>query len=174
MSPSLFARLQRHPGMLLAATGTTALALVAASVVLTKLLHLQPCPLCIFQRILLIAIGLICLAGAGMGGVARGLPRRLGAGLAGFTALGGIGVAAYQSYLQLNTVDTGLCGATDPTLIERLVDWLGLRWPLLFSAPGVCSSKEWVLLGLSLANWAGLAFLAFFVVSLLALRARPH
>jgi disulfide bond formation protein DsbB len=44
------------------------------------------------------------------------------------------------------------------TLIERLVDWLGMQWPSLFLATGFCTSREWVFLGLSMANWSMLIF----------------
>jgi disulfide bond formation protein DsbB len=43
-------------------------------------------------------------------------------------------------------------------LIERLVDTLGMQWPSLLMATGFCSSKEWVFLGLSMANWSLLLF----------------
>jgi disulfide bond formation protein DsbB len=45
-----------------------------------------------------------------------------------------------------------------PNLIERLVDWLGMQWPSMFLATGFCTSKEWVFLRLSMANWSMLIF----------------
>jgi disulfide bond formation protein DsbB len=51
------------------------------------------------------------------------------------------------------------CSYTDPNLIERLVDWLGMQAPSMFMATGFCTSKEWVFLGLSMANWSCLVFL---------------
>ena len=50
------------------------------------------------------------------------------------------------------------CGFGDPTLTEQLVNWLGVQWPSMFMVTGFCTNKEWVFLGLSLANWSGLAF----------------
>lgn len=51
-------------------------------------------------------------------------------------------------------------------LIERIVDWFGVRWPAMFMASGFCSSKDWVFLGLSMANWSVLCFFAFLVAAL--------
>ena len=50
------------------------------------------------------------------------------------------------------------CSFTEPNLIERLVDWLGMQVPSLFMATGFCTSKEWVFLDLSMANWSLLVF----------------
>jgi disulfide bond formation protein DsbB len=50
------------------------------------------------------------------------------------------------------------CSFTDPNMIERLVDWLGMEWPSLFLATGFCTSRDWELFGLSMANWSVLVF----------------
>ncbi len=50
------------------------------------------------------------------------------------------------------------CGYSDPNLIERLVDWLGMQWPSLFLATGFCTSRDWEFLALSMANWSLLVF----------------
>jgi disulfide bond formation protein DsbB len=54
------------------------------------------------------------------------------------------------------------CGIGVPTTpLEKIVDWLGQLWPWMFYAWGECTSREWVLFGLSLANWSTVAFLGF-------------
>jgi len=84
---------------------------------------------------------------------------------------GGLTTAVYQSWLQFFPEASLECGFGEPTLIERIVDWFGVRWPSMFLATGFCSSKEWVFLGLSMANWSALLFLAFLLAGLwLALR----
>ena len=40
-----------------------------------------------------------------------------------------------------------------------------MQWPTMFMATGFCSSKEWVFLGLSIANWSAFGFAAFFGVA---------
>ncbi|MFN3595234.1 MAG: disulfide bond formation protein B [Thiobacillaceae bacterium] len=88
------------------------------------------------------------------------------------SALGG-GVAAYQSWLQMQSPGSISCVGGEPGLIERLVEWLGQRVPELFLATGFCEEKELVILGLSLANWALIAFACFFILALWALSKRP-
>jgi disulfide bond formation protein DsbB len=127
--------------------------LVALGMELQALLRLAPCPLCIFQRLLYLAVGLVAL-----GGVLWPAGRLLWSMLVGLLALLGIGVASYQSWMQAFPHLASECSYTDPNLIERLVDWLGMQWPSLFLATGFCTSKEWVFLGLSMANWSLVVF----------------
>src|SRR5260370_28031685 len=60
--------------------------------------HLEPCPLCIFQRVAMIAAGLVFLAGTLHGPGAAG--RWVYGGLAATAALAGVGLAARQVWLQ--------------------------------------------------------------------------
>lgn len=119
-------------------------------------LRLQPCPLCIFQRVLYLVIGVWALVGLLLPGA-----RRLWAGLIVLVGLGGAGVAGYQTWMQAYPDLAKECSYTDPNLIERLVDWLGMRWPSLFMATGFCTSREWEFLGLSMANWSLVVFTGF-------------
>ncbi len=128
-------------------------ALVAAGLGLQIVLRLAPCPFCIFQRLLYIVIGCLALLG-----LLLPIGRKLWLILIASLALAGASVAGYQSWMQAYPELVNECGMSDPTTIERLVDWLGMRWPDLFLATGFCTSKEWVFLGLSIANWSFLAF----------------
>ena len=130
-------------------------------------MRLQPCPLCIFQRLLYLLIALLALAGMLM----PAWPRLWGLLLA-LTAAGGLATAAYQSWLQYLPDTSMECGLGDPTLIEQIVDWFGMRWPAMFMATGFCTSKDWLFLGLSMAVWSGLCFLAFLVAAGMLLAGR--
>lgn len=154
----------------LLAVSLGAFGLVGAGLVLGEVLNLNPCPLCIFQRVLYLLVGLFALLGA----LAAGRPAlRIGAGgLAIAAALGGVATAGYQTWMQAYPTLSMECGFSDPTLIERLVDWLGQLWPYMFLATGFCSSKEWVFLGLSMANWSVACFLALGLFAFLSLRRR--
>ena len=136
-----------------ATLGLGCFGLVAVGMALQNLLHLSPCPLCIFQRLLYLLIGGLGLLGALLPG-GRLLWSALIAGL----GLGGFGVAAYQTWMQAFPHLAPECSFTDPNAIERLVDWLGMQWPSLFLATGFCTSREWEFLGLSMANWSVLIF----------------
>ena len=129
------------------------LGLVAFGMELQQLFRLAPCPLCIFQRVLYIVIGLVAMAGVLLPG-----GRLLWSALIAALAAGGVAVAGYQTWMQAFPHLATECGYSDPNLIERLVDWLGMQWPSLFLATGFCTSREWEFIGLSMANWSLLVF----------------
>jgi len=127
--------------------------LVAVGMELQHLLRLAPCPLCIFQRLLYLVIGLVALAGVLLPG-----GNLLWSALIAALAAGGVAVAGYQTWMQAFPLLATECGYSDPNAIERLVDWLGMEWPSLFLATGFCTSREWEFLALSMANWSLLIF----------------
>lgn len=127
--------------------------LVGIGMELQTLLRLAPCPLCIFQRVLYLVIGGVALLG-----FFWPLARLLWTALIGALALLGVGVAGYQTWMQAFPELATECGYAEPNLIERLVDWLGMEWPSMFLATGFCTSKDWIFLGLSMANWSLLVF----------------
>ncbi len=149
-----------------AVIGGVALTLVVLSLVLTELLDLSPCPLCIFQRMLYMLLILPAV-------VALIWPRSLvwSGGLALLVSTGGFIAAAYQSWIQAAASESAACEYQDPNLLEQFVIWAGERVPSLFYAWGDCASAEWTFLGLSIANWSVAAFL-FISILLLALLKR--
>ncbi|MBK8116107.1 MAG: disulfide bond formation protein B [Candidatus Accumulibacter sp.] len=147
-----------------------AVGLTLAGWAIGELMKLQPCPLCIFQRLLYLLIGLLALAGVLFPGA-----RRLWGALLAVTAAGGVATAAYQSWLQYLPEVSMECGFGEPTVIEQIVDWFGVRWPAMFMATGFCSSKDWLFLGLSMANWSVVCFLTFLAAAVwLLLRRIEH
>ena len=132
--------------------------LVSSGLTLQHLLSLAPCPLCIFQRVLYMAI-----AGVGLLGLAWPSWHYLWRVLVGLASGLGVCVAGYQSWMQAFPKLATECGYADPNLIERLVDWLGMQWPGLFLATGFCTSRDWEFLGMSMANWSVLVFAACLV-----------
>lgn len=132
-----------------AALALGAFGAVAGGMELQNLVRLAPCPLCIFQRLVYMVIGLVALLGA-IAPAGRLLWSALIAGL----AAGGMAVAGYQSWMQAFPHLATECSYSDPNAIERLVDWLRMAWPSLFLATGFCTGRDWEFLGLSLANWS--------------------
>jgi disulfide bond formation protein DsbB len=129
--------------------------LAAGSIVLTAWLDLHPCTLCIFQRLLFMVLVPIGLIAALQGCRPVG---RAASALFLLTAAGGAAAAGYQSWLQTRP-PTGLsCGPGSSGPIERLVEQLGSWAPDLFLATGLCDDPELMILSLSLANWALIAF----------------
>ena len=152
---------------MLGLVGVGCFLLVAAGLVLQSVYRLQPCPLCIFQRLLYLVVGAVALLGW-----ALPVLKKLSTGLVAALAALGAGVAAYQTWMQAYPELAPECSFTDPNLIERLVDWLGMQWPAMFMATGFCTSRDWVFLGLSMANWSLLVFLGLLGVAIWLLRRR--
>lgn len=150
-----------------ATLGVGCLGLVAVGMELQNLLRLAPCPLCIFQRLLYIAIGVVGLLGWVMPS-GRLLWSALTVGLAGL----GLGVAAYQTWMQAYPHLAPECSFTDPNAIESLVDWLGMQMPSLFLATGFCTSRDWEFLGMSMANWSAVVFAGIVGYAILLFRSR--
>ncbi|MCK6391944.1 MAG: disulfide bond formation protein B [Azonexus sp.] len=148
-----------------AALSLACLGVTAFGISLQHLLHLSPCPYCIFQRLLYLVI-----AGLAFLGFLLPAGRLLWSGLIALAALGGLGVATYQSWMQAYPELAPACGFSNPDVIERFVDVLGMQWPSLFLATGFCSSKEWVFLDLSIANWSVLLFAGILGLAVLLMR----
>jgi disulfide bond formation protein DsbB len=132
---------------------------VASSFVMTDWLGLDSCHLCISQRLLFMVLTILALGaalGAGKGGTGFA-GRLLGAATLPIAAAG-IGIAAYQSWIQLQPPESVSCVAGTLGLLERSVEWLGQQAPALFMATGFCEDEGLSILGLSLANWALILF----------------
>lgn len=129
--------------------------LLASGLILGEVAHLEPCYLCNFQRLLYIVIALLSLCAC----LSDRWPRFWGT-LAGLTALWGVVSAAQQSWMQYVPDEVAECGFSDPTVVETIINYLSAKWPAMFMVTGLCTVKDWVFLGLSLANWSLLCFLA--------------
>ena len=141
----------------LAATLTVA-ALLAFGLYLQHGLGLKPCPLCIVQRIAFFGVGLFALLGVML---ARWpwAGRGCAAGML-LCALGGLGTALWQSWLQRHPPsDPFACGPGLDYLMETLplAQWL----PKVFAGEGQCTAIDWTFLGLTIANWSALWFALF-------------
>lgn len=134
--------------------------LVACGLVIGELMRINPCPLCIFQRVLYLAVAAVAFFGV----VAPGARRVWGA-LLGLISAGGLATALYQSWMQLYPDTATQCGFGEPNLIEQLVDWLGVQWPFMFMATGFCTTKE-LIFGLTMANWSILCFSGFLLAGI--------
>lgn len=130
----------------------TSSALVIAGLVIGEWMRINPCPLCIFQRVLYLTVAVFAILGVALPGA-----RRLWAVLIALSTSGGLATALYQTWMQLYPEQATQCGYGEPNLIEQLVDWLGMQWSYMFMATGFCSTRENIL-GLSMANWSILCF----------------
>ncbi|MCH9694484.1 MAG: disulfide bond formation protein B [Gammaproteobacteria bacterium] len=137
-------RLLNFAGVVICA-GMMGFALYAEHVLL-----LDPCPLCIMQRIAVIFLGLIFLLAA------LHHPGKIGAGVyAGLLALvaaSGASIAGWQVRLQNMPKDeVPACGPG----FDYIVDNFPLKdaFSLIFKGSGECAEVAWRLLGLSMPTW---------------------
>lgn len=125
---------------------------------------LDPCPLCVVQRVAMIATGLVFLAGAlHAPGAAAG--RWAYAGTAVLTAGFGVGVAARHVWLQnLPPDQVPACGPT----LEYLMDMLPFTEVLmtLLRGDGNCAVIDAQFLGISLPGWTLVAFVGMTLYAL--------
>jgi disulfide bond formation protein DsbB len=108
---------------------------------------MQPCPWCVLQRLIYLAIGLVCLVGA----LRREMALRLSAVGAGLVlSLAGLWAALYQ---QLVAAQTDACGLT---FADKLIMALHLHElaPWLFVAYASCDRANVPLLGIPFAIWS--------------------
>jgi disulfide bond formation protein DsbB len=119
-------------------------------------MHLEPCPLCIFQRIGVLTIGLLFLIAAAHD--PSGWSRRLYAGLLALAALATIGVAVRQLYIQsLPPGSVPACGAS----LEFMLKVFPLTDVLVkvLTGSGECAKVNWRFLGLAMPAWVLIAAL---------------
>jgi disulfide bond formation protein DsbB len=126
---------------------------------------LDPCPMCVFQRVAMVAAGLAFLAGALH--APRGVGRWAYGGLAALAAGAGAGVAARHVWLQNLPADQApACGPTLDYLMEVLPFTEVVT--TILKGDGNCAVIDWSLLGLSLPGWSFVAFAGLFVLAIAA------
>ncbi|HUW49892.1 MAG TPA: disulfide bond formation protein B [Sulfuricella sp.] len=147
------------------------LGLMGFGLYLQHVKHLEPCPLCILQRIAFIAIGATALAGA-IHDPARSGWAAYGSLLVIFSLLGG-GVAAWQVRLQHLPPDlVPECGPGLDYMLDALP--LAKVLPMIFKGSGECAEVTWTFLGFSIAQWALAWFVLFALAGGAAIFRRPQ
>jgi len=119
-----------------------------------------PCPLCLLQRFVLAALGVIFFFG--MAATLRKLGQWSAALLVLLFSSLGILLAGRQVWLQhLPASQAPDCGMSLQYLLQALPFWEAIKKVLIGSAE--CSQKTWEFLHLSLAEWS-LAWFVFFIL----------
>lgn len=142
------------------------LGLIGAALVLQHFVGLDPCPLCIFQRIAYFAVALFALLAASLSPRASS---RWSGGLVLLSALTGVGIAGWHVWLQLNPQGMS-CGPGLATMLENFP--LTEVLPKVFRGSGDCSESAWTLLGLTIADWSLLWFVILSAATMYILFAR--
>jgi disulfide bond formation protein DsbB len=148
------------------AVALAALGLIAAALFMQHVVGLNPCPLCIFQRIayLLLAIA----AGIAAWRAPRQTARAFGV-LGILFALIGAGIAAWHVRL-FQQPESLACGPGLGAMLENFP--LTQVLPRIFQGSGDCSDASAVLFGVSLAGWSLVGFLVLTLVMIAAIARR--
>lgn len=135
----------------LACVGMMAFALFAEYVLL-----LMPCPLCVFERLAVISLGVVFLLAALQD--PRGFGRRIYAALVFLAAGSGFGVATWHVYMQnLPPEDIPTCGPGLEFIWDTFPVMEALK--LVFAGSGECADVVWSFLGLSMPAWVVISVL---------------
>ena len=125
----------------------------------------EPCPLCIYQRMVMIALGAIFLVAALH--APAGKAARAYAVLGGLTGLAGAGISGWHVRLQnLPADEVPACG---PGL-----DYIREVFPLMeelkmvFTGSGECAEIDWQFLGLGMPAWVLIWFVALAALAIAA------
>ena len=151
-----------RPGALLLAAFVVSLAAVGAALVSQHVYDMQPCPWCVLQRVIFVAIAAAALPGLL---IRRPWARRTSGVLVGLLALCGMAAALWQHFVAASSTSCNL------TLADRIVGGLGLDglWPAVFAAYASCADAAVKLVGVpyefySLALYALLGWVAIQVL----------
>ncbi len=131
------------PARLLAAGIVVPLAAVGLALVTQHVFGMQPCPWCVLQRLIFVAISLAALLGLAGHLMRLFIVRRLGAALIGLLALGGIAAALWQHFVASSSTSCNL------TVADRIVSGVGVDalWPEVFAPYASCADAAAKLLG---------------------------
>lgn len=137
--------------------------LVALALIIQTHYKLEPCPLCISQRMVFMGLGILFLITAFI--KPASILQYIFTALLVLTALGGSGVAIRHWYLQAHR-DTMVadCGVGFDYMFENFP--LQKALTLVFRGTGDCAAIDWTFLGLSLPQLSLIAYIGFAVYAI--------
>lgn len=151
MSPSLL-RYSYLAGFLIC------VGLLGAAYYFEIVMYLDPCPLCMVQRLATLLIGIGCLLAYIFDNFRW--PSRLFLALATASAIFGYAVADHQVWLQhLPPEDVPECGPGFDYLLETLP--MTELFKVILQGDGSCAEITWMFLGMSMPEWTRVFFACF-------------
>ena len=153
----------RHPDALLVAVAALCLAAVGAALVSQHRFGMEPCPWCVLQRLVFVAIALVCALGLAW-------RRRAGAVASGALVLAlaasGVAAALWQHFVAAASASCNL------TFADRVggASRLDVLLPEVFSARASCADAAVDLAGMPYEFWSLLLYLFIGAAALRLLR----
>jgi len=125
-------------------------ALIAYALYTQQVLGLEPCPLCVFQRVAVISLGVIFTIAALHNPGTTGA--RMYAVLLLIAAIVGAGISSRHVWIQAQPPGTvAACGAGLDYMLDIMP--VGEVITKVLTGSGECSKIDWTLLGLSMPWW---------------------
>ena len=150
----------RQPAVLLIATALLSVAGVGVALVSQHVYGMEPCPWCVLQRVIFLAIALVCLVGFAS--------KRIAGGLVLLLSLCGMAAALWQHF-KAATSDSCVMTVADKIVIALKLDSL---WPDVFLARASCADAAVSLAGVPYDFWSLALFLVLAVAAVLVIRER--
>ena len=123
---------------------------------------LEPCPLCLMQRLAFMAIAAVCLLGLV---IKFNWFQKLASVLMFVFAAVGAGVAGRQLWLQSLPEDqVPTCGPGFDYMMSNFP--LSKALSLILSGSGECAEVQWRFLGLSIPGWSIIMFVGFMLLAI--------
>ncbi|QIL90840.1 disulfide bond formation protein B [Microbulbifer harenosus] len=136
---------------------------LAAAFYMEYAMGLEPCPLCITQRVMFLGVGLVSLIAFLHNPKVIG--RRIYGLLVSLWALGGLYFSGRQLWLQSLPEDqVPACGPGITYMVEMFPMSEVLK--TLLTGDGNCAEVKWTLLGLSIPGWAAVGFVGLILFGL--------
>jgi len=144
-------------------------AMIGTALFFQYVMYLDPCPLCITQRVIVIGLGVVFLIAAILNPSSWG--RRIVGLLLALISFTGILVAGRHTWLQhLPPEEVPECGPGLQFWIDNLPAQEVIQ--KLFHGSGECAEVVFTFIGLSIPEWSLIAFILFFLFSLKLLFSR--
>jgi disulfide bond formation protein DsbB len=138
---------------------------------LQHVVGLEPCPLCVFQRVAFIVIALLALIGAIHN--PQKLFERIYTGLMLIASLCGAGIAGRQIWLQHLPEDkVPECGPGLEYMLDAFPFTDALR--MILSGSGECAEVQWTFLSFSIAEWSIVCFTCLTIACLAMLKLKKN
>lgn len=141
------------------------IALLGAAYVMEYGFGMKPCKLCMFQRVVFMAIVIVSLLAALIN------PRKIGRIFWGLLLiiLTGVGIALSLRHLYLQSLPPELVPDCGPPL-DYMMDILPLSEVIVsvLNGSGDCAEVSWVFLGLTIPGWTLVAFIGILLFTIYA------
>lgn len=146
------------------------IALIATAFYMQYVMGLDPCPLCMTQRIVIYVLAAVFLIALLHNPRITG--QRIYAGLISLFALTGAAFASRQLWLQSLPADqVPACGPSLEYMIDVL-PWMDVL-SVMMRGTGDCAKVAWTFLSLSIPAWTLIAFGCFALLGLMQWRRQP-